>query len=194
MDSTSYRNAPVRSPRVHHRTRRVAAAAVLSVALVSSFAAPTAAAATPVASFRVSGTATAACATSGDFCLLGSTTTSDYNGTTGTCTGTNCPSTVGTIDLTFGFVKFPPNPCHTNKVTGTLTLEYPADPIFPPQPMRVSVSGHLRDDHSVVLTGTVPTDAPFYPPVPMRVIVSPSFPPNPCTPNTGTFNGSITIG
>jgi hypothetical protein len=152
-------------------------------------------AASRVASITISGTAVTTCASYDEFggCLPGTSTTSTFTGTTGTCTGT-CATTAGTIDIALQFVKYPPSPwCQANKVAGTLTLAYPNDPAFPPQPMFVSVSGHLRDDHSIVLTGDLPPNE-LFPPAPMKVILSPTVPPSPCTPNTGTFTGAIAIG
>jgi hypothetical protein len=153
-------------------------------------------AASSVAAFRISGTATSTCtSTSGDLnlCDFGATTTTDAIGATGTCTGT-CPTTQGTVEIQYGFVKFPPNPCHANKLTGTLTLTFPTDPTYPPNPWFVNLTGHVIDSHSVTLTGTPSSSFGLYPPVPMRVTVATAFPPSPCRTGTGSFTGLIAIG
>jgi hypothetical protein len=149
-----------------------------------------------VAAFSISGTATSTCtSTSVDLntCNLGSTTTTDAIGMTGTCTGT-CPTTQGTVEIQYGFVRYPPNPCHTNKLTGTLTLAFPTDPTHPPPPVVVNLSGHVIDSHSVTLTGTLSSSFGLYPPAPIRVTVATAYPPNPCRTGAGTFSGLIAIG
>jgi len=168
---------------------------VASIAVMAGIAlAGDASAATNDAFLKVSGIASTACTSYDGFggCVPGTSTTSTFSGITGSCSGI-CPSTTGTVNIDFKFVKFPPNPCQTNKVVGTLTLAYPNDPEFAQQSILVDLTGHLRDDHAVVLSGTYPPN-PWYPPGPIKVLLSLTFSPNPCTPDTGTFTGSITLG
>ena len=152
------------------------------------------ASAAPVVTFSISGTATATCpATDFGGCLPGTTTTTALSGTVTNCVGTSCPTTDGVLSASYGFVRYPPNPCKASKLSGSLTLEFPTDPVYPPNPWTVLLSGHVRDSKSVVLTGTVPPDTGF-PPTPVKVTVITAFPPNPCAPNAGSFTGTIAIG
>jgi hypothetical protein len=167
---------------------------VLGALVVLPVAGAAAAAAFAPATYSYSGTSTATCTLDVGGCLPGTTTHTTLAGLASGCAGDGCakvPSSA-TADVSYDFVTLPPNPCKAREVAGTLTLT-PTDPAFPPGPIIVSLNGRLHGHEGVALAGTIPSGT-AYPPDPIRIAVTTSFPPNPCTPNAGTFSGALTVG
>jgi hypothetical protein len=144
--------------------------------------------------YDYSGTVTGTCTLDVGGCLPGSTTVTALTGLADSCVGGDCGSvpSSATADVSLDYVAHPPNPCKARELAGTLTLT-PTDPDFPPDPIIVSLSGRRHGHDAFALSGTVPS-ATAYPPGPIRIVITTSFPPNPCTPNTGIFAGALVIG
>jgi hypothetical protein len=95
-----------------------------------------------------------------------------------------------TLDLS-GEGNFPPSPCVSKRVEGTLTF-FPPHPIFPA--IVVAVEGHDVDFHGYRVQGTITTGALAG----LSVTAFVSYPPGPISPmelgcSPGAFDGTLVI-
>jgi hypothetical protein len=98
------------------------------------------------------------------------------------CTGHPASGTF-TMNLRGGAPFWPPSPCVSKRVTGSLDVAW-SDATT----TTASISGRTADGQKLHLSGTI-TGGTAFPPGPMRGFVS--YPPSPCNP--GSFTGSFTF-